>query len=185
MGTRDRIIDALQDVLESEGPRGATLEAVAARAGISKGGLLYHFNSKEALYGGLLERLAALGAQDVQRGIADAQGPVAGYLRSSSIVHDEYTATVLAALRLVGTRDVDVETSLAASFAQWDPVLTSAVDDPVLARLVQLVGDGLYLRALFGEPYSDLDEQVVARLVDVTRGRDSGVRACADPPEGE
>ena len=34
-----------------------TLDAVAARAGVSKGGLLYHFPTKEALLKAMLERL--------------------------------------------------------------------------------------------------------------------------------
>ncbi|WP_168583077.1 TetR/AcrR family transcriptional regulator [Gephyromycinifex aptenodytis] len=164
--TRDRIIDALQEVLAQDGPEGATLEAVAAAAGISKGGLLYHFKSKEALFNGLLERLRELGALDVQRCRASHDGPVAAYLRSSSVVGDEYTSTVLAALRLTGTRALDVESAVSASLDSWGPMLLEAVGDPVLARLVQLVGDGLYLHALFGEEATALDRQVISRLVE-------------------
>jgi AcrR family transcriptional regulator len=40
-----------------EGVSGMTLEAVAREAGISKGGLLYHFPSKVALIGGMIGRL--------------------------------------------------------------------------------------------------------------------------------
>jgi AcrR family transcriptional regulator len=40
-----------------EGVSGMTLEAVAREAGVSKGGLLYHFPSKEALIGGMIGRL--------------------------------------------------------------------------------------------------------------------------------
>jgi len=42
------------------GVNGMTLEAVAARASVSKGGLLYHFPSKNALVKAMVERIASL-----------------------------------------------------------------------------------------------------------------------------
>ena len=65
--SRERILDAYADVLTDEGECHATLEAVAARAGVSKGGLLYHFPSKDQLAEALCDRLVALGATRVQR----------------------------------------------------------------------------------------------------------------------
>ncbi|MGN6428010.1 MAG: TetR/AcrR family transcriptional regulator, partial [Leifsonia sp.] len=46
---RDRILDAFEELLAEHSERAATLDAVAAKAGVSKGGLLYHFASKDAL----------------------------------------------------------------------------------------------------------------------------------------
>ncbi|MDF2499266.1 MAG: hypothetical protein K0Q86_2898, partial [Arthrobacter koreensis] len=54
---RERVLSAYEDLLINEGPRGATLDAVTALAGVSKGGLLYHFKNKEALATGILDRL--------------------------------------------------------------------------------------------------------------------------------
>ena len=56
---RTRILDAVERIVLARGVAGLTLEAAAREAGVSKGGLLYHFASKEALLTGLLERLAA------------------------------------------------------------------------------------------------------------------------------
>ena len=53
--TRDRILDALEALLLEGGTQGITLEAVAARAGVSKGGLLYHFPSKAKLLEAVVE----------------------------------------------------------------------------------------------------------------------------------
>lgn len=47
--TRLRILAAAQDLSCEAGPARVSLDAVAARAGVSKGGLLYHFPSKHAL----------------------------------------------------------------------------------------------------------------------------------------
>lgn len=54
-GARQRILEAANAVAERAGAAILTLEAVAAEAGVSKGGLLYHFASKEALLAGVVE----------------------------------------------------------------------------------------------------------------------------------
>ena len=54
---RERIIDAAEQVVIAAGASHLTLEAVASKAGISRGGLLYHFPDKEALLKGMLDRL--------------------------------------------------------------------------------------------------------------------------------
>jgi len=52
-------LDAADALLAEEGIAAFTLEDAAARAGISKGGLLYHFPTKEALPAGLMRRCLA------------------------------------------------------------------------------------------------------------------------------
>src|SRR5947199_10858349 len=44
-----------RSILIAEGERAATIEAVAREAGVSKGGLLYHFASKDDLTAGRSE----------------------------------------------------------------------------------------------------------------------------------
>ena len=47
--TRDRILDAFEALVLEHGERAGTLAATAGAAGVSKGGLLYHFGSKAKL----------------------------------------------------------------------------------------------------------------------------------------
>ena len=54
---RERIIDAAEEVVIESGARHLTLQAVASKAGISRGGLLYHFPDKESLLRGMLDRM--------------------------------------------------------------------------------------------------------------------------------
>jgi AcrR family transcriptional regulator len=68
--TRDRILDAAQDLICTGGIGGFTLDAIARLAGISKGGLLYHFSSKDSLISGLHQRLA----QHLEGRLRDAEG---------------------------------------------------------------------------------------------------------------
>ena len=55
--TRARIRVAAAKVIERDGAGHLTLEKVAAEAGVSKGGLLYHYPSKDVLLQGLLDHL--------------------------------------------------------------------------------------------------------------------------------
>lgn len=73
---RTRILDAAEAVVIARGVAGLTLEGAARGARVSKGGLLYHFASKEALVAALLERLAAfVSAEFEARVAAEPPGP--------------------------------------------------------------------------------------------------------------
>jgi AcrR family transcriptional regulator len=73
--SRDAILDAAEAVVLQSGGAHLTLDAVAARARVSKGGLLYHFPSKDSLLEGMLSRC-------VQRFARDAAAAAADYRRS-------------------------------------------------------------------------------------------------------
>ncbi|QCB94635.1 TetR/AcrR family transcriptional regulator [Cellulomonas shaoxiangyii] len=162
--TRDRILDALQDVLLEEGPAGATLDVVAHRGGVSKGGLLYHFRSKDDLFEGLLGRLDAGAAAAEAATPGDPGGAARWFLDGSQSADGPEERTMLAALRLLGTYP-PARARMASYLDGWAAGLHRAVDDPVLSRLVQLVGDGLFLHALLGAGDPDLDGQVVADVL--------------------
>ncbi|MBD8497212.1 TetR/AcrR family transcriptional regulator [Paenibacillus arenosi] len=53
MSKREQILNAASQVIASKGANQLTLDAVAVEAGVSKGGLLYHFPSKDELIKGL------------------------------------------------------------------------------------------------------------------------------------
>lgn len=57
---RERVLNAAEAVAIERGVNDLTLDAVAAKAKVSKGGLLYHFPSKEALVRGMVLRIASL-----------------------------------------------------------------------------------------------------------------------------
>jgi AcrR family transcriptional regulator len=53
---RERILDAAEQLVAEHGAGNLTLDAVAQTAGVSKGGLLYHYPNKEALLAAMIER---------------------------------------------------------------------------------------------------------------------------------
>ena len=154
---RDRVLDAYETLLIESGPGAATLDAVAAAAQVSKGGLLYHFASKDALAAGLLARLAERSAADAEAIRTATDGATAYYLSTSAPgggIPGGLTRTYLAALRVADhARDpAAVRDALAAVDADALAALGARLGDPALAWLVQLIGDGLYLRTLVGTP---------------------------------
>lgn len=54
---RALILESAANIVETSGAAHLTIDAVASAASISKGGVLYHFPSKQALLEGMLERL--------------------------------------------------------------------------------------------------------------------------------
>ena len=56
--SKELILDAAEAIVLESGARHMTLDAVSARAGVSKGGLLYHFPNKKALVKAMLERFS-------------------------------------------------------------------------------------------------------------------------------
>jgi AcrR family transcriptional regulator len=54
---RASILDAAARIVEQSGAAHLTIDAVAVAAGVSKGGVLYHFGSKQALLEGMLKQL--------------------------------------------------------------------------------------------------------------------------------
>jgi AcrR family transcriptional regulator len=60
---RELILDAAKQVFAEEGLEGASLRAIAVRAGYTPAALYFHFESKEAIYAEVLKSsLASLGA---------------------------------------------------------------------------------------------------------------------------
>jgi AcrR family transcriptional regulator len=58
--SREKMLDAAETVVMKRGANSMTLDAVAAQAQVSKGGLLYHFASKDALVQAMVARIATL-----------------------------------------------------------------------------------------------------------------------------
>jgi AcrR family transcriptional regulator len=147
--TRDRILDAFAQVLGENGERAATLDAVAAAAGVSKGGLLYHFGSKEALIDGVLERLATLVERDVAAIRSSPSGPVAHLIRTSMATGSALDKALVATSRLAQASNSTARDALRAANDAWYGIVLESTGDPVLSRAIMLISDGLAYGSAF------------------------------------
>ena len=85
-GMRERILEAADRIARESGAAHVALDAVAANAGVSKGGLLYHFPSKQALLAALIDRhLERFEAEMAERceAVHGASGHLQAYLDAS------------------------------------------------------------------------------------------------------
>jgi AcrR family transcriptional regulator len=84
--SREKILAAAADVARESGPGSLSLEAVASRAGVSKGGLLYNFPTKAKLMQALVESyLRDFGqALEIANGKSDRKNPLAVYIKLSA-----------------------------------------------------------------------------------------------------
>jgi AcrR family transcriptional regulator len=159
--TREKLLDAAGAVIRRDGPQALTLEAVAARAGVSKGGLLYHFAAKREL----LDALVARWLDEFDRDIDAEQGNFAErYVRASDGAKAE-EAGMLAAL----VADPQVLAAVRERHAGWQDRVAMEGSDPVDATVARLAADGLWLADLLGiaPPEGDLRRRVLARLLEL------------------
>jgi len=101
----DKIVDAAEKVVIEVGAAHMTLDAVAEKASVSKGGLLYHFPSKEALLKAMLERRMQRFKEAQEKKCAELQnGPtreIKAYIHSTlwrDRMTDRIGASLLAAI---------------------------------------------------------------------------------------
>jgi len=147
--SKERILDSFESILIRDGERAATMEAVAAAADVSKGGLLYHFPSKEALVDALGERLLALSARDRELMTADPEGPARYYVRTSVFEDSGLDRALVAMARLAQQGHPKAQQNFALIQELWLETLESALGSHTVARAVKLMGDGLYYDAAF------------------------------------
>ena len=111
--TRAHILAAAAELAKEKGAAHISLEAIAKRAGISKGGLLYHFPRKDALIRAMVER--HLGEIDA---VLDDVETKAGARPSNAV------ARVF--VELVARRSARTEASTTASCWRWPRIPTSS-----------------------------------------------------------
>src|SRR5580704_395934 len=74
-GTKGRIVDAAEEVVLRDGVARLTLEAAAAEAGLSKGGVLYHFPTRDALVAGMVGKIIEEFDRDIEANMEGGDGP--------------------------------------------------------------------------------------------------------------
>ncbi|WP_404311589.1 TetR/AcrR family transcriptional regulator [Agrococcus terreus] len=167
--TRELLLDAYVALLIEEGERAATVQAVADRAGVSKGGLLYHFGSKADLEAGLIERFLAFGAEDVEA-LRRADDIVEAFLRSSIAVDSGFDRATVALVRLA---QLPTGGPARAAMQRIDDAYASAIaerlGDEELAHAIVLMSDGIYLRSAMGALDPARAEAELERILAIAR----------------
>ena len=147
---QDRILDAAEELVCSRGIAGFTLDGVAQAAGVSKGGLLYHFRSKDSLIAGMQQRMASRMADTLKEARARSEPVLQAFVRH---LRQDYErgGRSFAPLLLARDRAEPCEElrSLLACIAR-----ESSDGDGKGSTLLRLAALGLMLSSLARLPYS-------------------------------
>ncbi len=164
------VLQAAHRVVLRDGVSALTLEAVAREAGRSKGGLLYHFPTKEALIQGLIADPIVRFDHEVERLMALDPNPGPGrWVRAflSATTGEagsdyELTGGLLAAI----ANDPDLLAPMRDAYQRWQARAIADGLDPVIATIVRLAADGFWLGDIFAfAPIAEpLRTDVIARL---------------------
>lgn len=178
--SRDALLEAAVRVVLRDGLLALTLDAVAKEAGLSKGGILYHFPSKDALIAGMVEHFLRLQEADMDR--RRAADPVRrgawlrAYLDSSFDPPPGLDAAQARQLFVALLAAVAINPKLIDPVheytARWEQQLAADGGDPLDNLLVWLAADGLWLWELFG--VFPADGELRASLIDRLRQRTRG-----------
>jgi AcrR family transcriptional regulator len=147
--------------------RGAapSIAEVARAVGLTKQGVLHYFRSRAALDEAVL--LSALGRVDAEMSEAARQGRAAEtYLRLAA-PSDQDRAAALVMVTLLRRGDLAVLPAVEKAVTRWQSMIAEELGDPVRAKVVRLVGDGLFSESLVtGRPPSpDFLDELVAHLI--------------------
>lgn len=96
--SRDRLLDAAEELVSAQGATNLTLDAVARAAGVSKGGLLYHFPTKEALLQAMVDRHL----EEVDRRVAALLASGGRYATNPMLAYVHALLETIPAKRAVG-----------------------------------------------------------------------------------
>lgn len=166
---REAILDAAERVIGAQGLAHATLEAIAAEAGISKGGLLYHFSNKKDLLLKLIERHGqrlAKRREEIMAGLPDGPGRALKAYILARLTDPSRRNMSLS--KMVGVlEDEDLRVHLTAMKKKELHALEEELSRPERTTVFILAMEGLWLMDLFKVPVftPEFREKVIAELL--------------------
>jgi len=179
--TQLQVLRAAAEVVAERGGS-AGLEEIASRARVTKGGLLYHFGSKEVLMRAVAQRLLDDFEDDVAAALtlegddAGRSAPAPGrltraYARATLASAADAERTRRATTLLVHLQtDPAVAAMMQADAERWRERLLADGLDPLVATLAIAAADGICMAPLYGDaPLVEDRERVLEAVLALTR----------------
>ena len=146
------ILEAASKIVAEKGIFYLTIEAVAVEAGISKGGLLYHYRSKEVLVEKMVEYLAI-----------NYKNKIANHAAEDLEEKGKWTRAYLDVTFTKVNQNKDMHAGLLAAkavnptllspihevYSEWQYDIENDGLDPITATIIRLATDGIWLGDIF------------------------------------
>lgn len=168
------VLDQAETLIRESGVGALTLANVAKRAGISKGGLQYRFETKRELVRAMLsrafDRLDASVEAEVNALGSDGGYEIEGYVQGMLNQNGSYERPD-AALFAAAFSEPDLLAEFAPRYSDMLERVKARSDVKTDAALVLLATDGLWLLEVIGlNPLSASErDQMISRLVELAR----------------
>ncbi|MDX1991155.1 MAG: TetR/AcrR family transcriptional regulator [bacterium] len=163
--TRERLLAAALHQMREHGSNGLTLDVVAKEAGVSKGGLLHHFPSKNALIEALLRQLFSDFEGRVQH-YYEAEPPAPGRLIRAYIraTFEEEPLPLELTMMLMGdvAHNPALMTMIREDFQRWHERLLADGLPPARATILRQAADSYWTeRLIFPDAPAALERQQI------------------------
>jgi len=161
---RNGILDAAATALIRDGVEAFTISRVAKEAGLSVGGLRYHFASKQDLLEGLINH-AVSGFDEALERAGDAPGARTRAYIAAALPGDG-SGRLAAALVATVAVDTGMLAVLRRHFDRWQSMLEGDGIDPATSTLIRLTMDGWWLAAFadLAQPDPGMAAELRSRL---------------------
>lgn len=152
--TRAHLLQAALSTLRLNGASNLTLDAVAKASTVSKGGLLHHFPSKQALMEALLRQLLTDYEQQV-KGFYEQEVEGVGrwlraYIRATFVDDESLTMELLVMLLSAITEYPDLLQLVQVDHQQWEERLISDGLPLARVRAIRMAADSYWQEHLIG-----------------------------------
>jgi AcrR family transcriptional regulator len=169
--TRSNILKNASKLVMDEGASKLTLADVAKNAGISKGGLLHHFGSKEELIRSMIRGALHDFARRIREYVESDGSPgswLRGYIRATFLSSNTHNAAPL--LAAIANDRAALE-EYAVEQAKWSESVRADGLDTVEAEVIRLAADGLFYNEALGLRTLTAAERtkVIEHLLEMTK----------------
>lgn len=160
--TKSSILNAAAMVILENGVQTLTLEKVARKAGISKGGLLYHFPSKRRLIEGMIKHLIDETESSLEREMGKTGGNFLKAFINITIKDDIEQNKIYTALFAAIANDLELLKPLQSQYLEWQNRAVLSAPSAEIGTLVRLAMDGLWISDLanFAPPSPEMRERL-------------------------
>lgn len=171
--SKDAILEAAERVILRHGLAATTIEGVAAEAGLSKGGLFYHFATKKELLLQLVERYQEkffATRQEIWDTLPDEPGRMLKATILASLQHPAKVGGHSISNVMALLDDLELRSMVSRMRMKLFEELSRDYPHPEKVALAILTTDGMWLMDLFGHSFPGGKDRLIdelLRLVDI------------------
>lgn len=167
------VLDSIVAIIEESGVAGVTYDAVSARSGMSKSGLIYHFPTREAMLRDVHDFMAQRWEEGLLEALGDDDaGSADAKLRANLRVSQNAATRAELMMTIDASSDPEMYALWAEKLDRWTCSARDIETDKraCQAYLVQLIADGLWAhdyingRHLSSEQRAALVEAAIALI---------------------